>query len=166
MTDASFAAAGYLVLIEDDSNQKFTLLCKSYVPVAYGSKTFTQAEIKMSMYTKEFLAIYFAFKVFGHVFSGAPKSVIILPDNTAVTRFFQKLFPKPCGTLMTMSFISILSKPTSREHKTRQRLLILSKIGSKRQNYHEGSRECANPTNRNQCPISRSVTRRTNLLNY
>ena len=39
MTDASFGAAGYAVLVEDDPNQKFTSLRKSYAPVAYGSKT-------------------------------------------------------------------------------------------------------------------------------
>ena len=47
-TDASFGAAGYAVLIEDDPNQKFSSLRKSYAPVAYGSKTFTPAQIKMS----------------------------------------------------------------------------------------------------------------------
>ena len=70
MTDASFGAAGYAVLIEDDPNQKYTSLRKSYAPVAYGSKTFTPAQIKMSTYAKEFLAIYFAFKEFGHIFWG------------------------------------------------------------------------------------------------
>ena len=70
MTDASFGAAGYAVLIEDDPNQKYTSLRKSYAPVAYGSKTFTPAHIKMSTYAKEFLAIYFAFKEFGHIFWG------------------------------------------------------------------------------------------------
>ena len=49
MTHASFGAAGYAVLIEDDPNQKFTSLRKSYAPVAYGSKTFSPAGIKMSI---------------------------------------------------------------------------------------------------------------------
>ena len=89
MTDASFGAAGYAVLIEDNPNQKFTSLRKSYAPVAYGSKTFNPAQIKMSIYAKELLAIYFACKEFGHIFWGAPKPVIILTDNKAVTRFFQ-----------------------------------------------------------------------------
>ena len=38
MTDASFGAAGYAVLIKDDPNQKFTAIRKSNAPVAYGSK--------------------------------------------------------------------------------------------------------------------------------
>ena len=46
-TDASFG---------DDPNQKITSLRKSYAPVAYGSKTFTHVEKKMSIYAKEFLA--------------------------------------------------------------------------------------------------------------
>ena len=62
--------------------------------MAYGSKSFTPAQMKMSVYAKEFLAIYFLFKEFGHIFWGAPKQVIILTDNKAVTRFFQtKIIP-------------------------------------------------------------------------
>ena len=39
----------------------------------------------MSVYAKEFLAIYFAFKEFGHI----SPSVIIPIDNKLVTRFFE-----------------------------------------------------------------------------
>ena len=83
MTDASFGAAGYAVLIEDDPSQKFTSIRKFYPSVTYGSKTFTPAQIKMSIYAKKFLAIYFAFKEIWHIFWGAPKPVIILTDNKA-----------------------------------------------------------------------------------
>ena len=65
MTDACFGAAGYAVLIEDGTNQKFTPLRKSYAPVAYGAKPFTPAQINMSIYAKYFLAIYFAFSFLG-----------------------------------------------------------------------------------------------------
>ena len=68
--DAMFGAAGYAVLIEDDPSQKFVSPRKLYAPVAYGSKTFTPVQIRMSIYAKEFLAIYFAFKEF-RLFSGA-----------------------------------------------------------------------------------------------
>ena len=110
MTDASFGAAGYAVLIEDDPNQKFTSLRKSYASVAYGSKIFIPAQIKMSIYAKEFLAIYFAFKEFGHIFWGAPKPVIILTDNKAVTLFFQtKLIPpalwNACDYVIQFNFV-------------------------------------------------------------
>ena len=94
MIDASFPSARYAVLKEDDPNQKFTSFCKSYAPVAYGSKTFTPVHVKMSIYAKQFLAIYFAFKELGQIFWGAPKPVIILTDNKAVTRFLQtKIVP-------------------------------------------------------------------------
>ena len=94
MTDASFTAAGYAVLMEDDPLEKLTSTRKAYAPVAYGSKTFSPAQLKMSIYAKEFLAIFFAFKVFGHIFWGTPKPVIILTDNKSVTRFFQtKIIP-------------------------------------------------------------------------
>ena len=45
MTDASFTAAGYAILTEDDPNQKYTSVRKSYAPIAYGSKTFTPSHI-------------------------------------------------------------------------------------------------------------------------
>ena len=94
MTDASFTAAGYAVLIEDDPLEKYTSTRKAYAPVAYGSKTFSPAQLKMSIYAKAFLAIFFAFKEFGHIFWGTPKPVIILTDNKSVTRFFQtKIIP-------------------------------------------------------------------------
>ena len=94
MTDASFSAAGYAVLIEDDPLEKYTSTRKTFAPVAYGSKTFSPTQLKLSIYAKEFLAIFFAFKAFGHIFWGAPKPVIILTDNKSVTRFFQtKIIP-------------------------------------------------------------------------
>ena len=86
---ASFQAAGYAVLIEDDPNQKYTSTRKTYAPIAYGSKTYSPSQIKMSIYAKEFLAIYMAFKEFGHIFWGATKPVIIMTDSRSVTRFFQ-----------------------------------------------------------------------------
>ena len=96
MTDASFTAAGYAILTEDDPNQKFTSVKKSYAPIAYGSKTFIPSHLKMLKYAKEFLAIYYAFKDFGQIFWGIPKPVIILTDNKSVTRFFQaKIIPPP-----------------------------------------------------------------------
>ena len=50
----------------------------------------------MSIYAKEFLAKYYVFKEFGHIFWGTPKPVIILADNRSVTRFFQtKIIPSP-----------------------------------------------------------------------
>ena len=110
MTDASFTAAGYAILTEDDPNQKYTSVKKSYAPIAYGSKTFTPSQLKMSIYAKEFLAIYYAFKEFGHIFWGTPQPVINLTDNKSVTRFFQtKIIPPPlwnaCDFVIQFNFI-------------------------------------------------------------
>ena len=109
MTDASFSAAGYAVLIEDDPMEKYSSTRKAFAPVAYGSKTFSPAQLKMSIYAKEFLAIFFAFKEFGHIFWGNPTPVIILTDNKSVTRFFQtKIIPptlwNACDYVVQFSF--------------------------------------------------------------
>ena len=109
MTDASFQAAGYSVLIEDDPNSEYTSTRKTYAPIAYGSKTFSPSQMKMSIYAKEFLAIYMAFKDFGHVFWGATKPAIIMTDSKSVTRFFQtKMIPpslwNACGFVLQSNF--------------------------------------------------------------
>ena len=89
MTDASFQAAGNAALIEDDPNQKYTSTRKTYDPIAYGSKTYSPSQIKMSIDPKEFLAIYMTFKEIGRIFWGATTPVIIMTDSKSVTRFFQ-----------------------------------------------------------------------------
>ena len=110
MTDASFTAAGYAILTEDDPNQKYSSVKKLYAPIAYGSKTFTPSQLKMSTYAKEFLAIYYAFKEFGHIFWGAPKPITNLTDNKSVTRFFQtKIIPptlwNACDYVIQFNFV-------------------------------------------------------------
>ena len=65
MTDASFNAAGYALMTEDNPDQKIQSKRKTYAPVAFGSKVFTPAQIKYSIYAKEFLAIHYAFMEFG-----------------------------------------------------------------------------------------------------
>ena len=58
--------------------------------------TYSPSQIKMSIYAKELLAIYMAFKEFGHIFGGSTKPVIIMTDSKSVTRFFQtKIIPLP-----------------------------------------------------------------------
>ena len=89
MTDASFRSAGYALMIEDNPNQKIQSKRKTYTPVAFGSKIFSTAQLKMSIYSKEFLAIYMAFLEFAHISWEATKRTIVLTDNKSVTRFFQ-----------------------------------------------------------------------------
>ena len=89
MSDARFTAAGYAIMIEEETNQKLQSKRKTYAPVAFGSKTFNQTQTKMSIYAKEFLSIYFAFVEFGHLIWGNTFPVILFTDNRSVTRFFQ-----------------------------------------------------------------------------
>ena len=96
MTDAGFQAAVYAVSMEDDLNQKYNSTRKAYAPIAFGSKTYSPSQIKMSIYAKDFLTNYTAFKDFGHIFSGATKPMIIMTASKSVTRFFQtKMIPPP-----------------------------------------------------------------------
>ena len=89
MTDASFRNAGCALIIEDNPDQKIQSKRKTYAPVAFGSKIFSPAQLKMSIYSKEFLAIYMAFPEFAHILWEATKPTIVLTDNKSVTRFFQ-----------------------------------------------------------------------------
>ena len=89
MTDASFRSAGYALMIEDNPDQKIQSKRKTCAPVAFGSKVFTPAQLKMSIYSKEFLAIYMAFLEFAHILWETSKPTIVLTDNKSVTRFFQ-----------------------------------------------------------------------------
>ena len=89
MTDASFRSAGYALMIEDNPNQKIQSKRKTYATVAFGYKIFSPAQLKMSIYSKEVLAIYMAFLEFAHILWEATKPTIVLTDNKSVTRFFQ-----------------------------------------------------------------------------
>ena len=89
LTDASFRSAGYALMIEDNPNQKIQSKRKTYAPVAFGSIFFSPVQLKMSIYSKEFLAIYMAFLEFAHILWESTKPTIVLTDNKSVTRFFQ-----------------------------------------------------------------------------
>ena len=95
MCDASEHAAGYVLLIEDytETNDGPT---KSYAPVAFGSQRFTEGQMSLTMYAKEFLAMHLAFDEFAHILWGVKKPTIVMTDNKALTRFFQskRLPPK------------------------------------------------------------------------
>ena len=94
MTDANFKNAGYALMIEENTEEKISSVRKTYAPVAFGSKMFSPSQIKMSIYAKEFLAIYFAFMEYSHILWESTKPVVVLTDNKSVTRFFQtKIIP-------------------------------------------------------------------------
>ena len=89
MTDASFRSAVYALMIEDNPDQKLQSKRKTYATAAFGSKIFSCAQLKMSVYSEEFLAIYMAFLGFAHILWQATKPTLVLTDNKSVTCFFQ-----------------------------------------------------------------------------
>ena len=99
MAEASFRSAGYAPMIEDNPDQKIQSERETFAPAAFGSKVFSPAQRKMSLYSKEFLATYMAFREFAHILWEASKGSIVLTDNKSVTRFSrQKPFHHLCGT--------------------------------------------------------------------
>ena len=109
MTDASFRSAGYALMIENNPNQKIQSKRKTYAPVAFGSKIFSPAQLKMSIYSKGILAIYMAFLEFAHILWEATKPTIVLTDNKSVNRFFHtKAIPpaiwNACDYVLQFSF--------------------------------------------------------------
>ena len=99
LTDASFYAAGYVLMIEDYITDQTGKTHKTYVPVSFGSKIFTPTFLKLSIYAKEFLAVHFAFDNFAHILWGSTKPVLVLTDNRSLTRFFQaKTIPSSLWT--------------------------------------------------------------------
>ena len=89
MTDASFRSLGYALMIEDNPDKKIQSKRKTYAPFAFRSEIISPAQLKMSIYSKEFLAIYMAFLEFAHILWEATKPTIVLTDNKSVTRFFE-----------------------------------------------------------------------------
>ena len=109
MTDAGFRSARYALMIEDNPDQKSQSKRKTYVPVAFGSKVFSPAQLRMSIYSKGFLAIYMAFLEFAHILWETSKPTIVLTDKKSVTRFFQtKAVPpslwKACDYVLQFDF--------------------------------------------------------------
>ena len=109
MADASFRSARYALMIEENPDQKIQSKRKTYAPVAFGSKVFSPAQLKMSIYSKEFLSIYMAFLEFAHILWETPKPTIVLTDNKSVTRFFQtKAIPpslwNACDYVLQLNF--------------------------------------------------------------
>ena len=88
MTDASFRSAGYALMTEDIPDQKIQSKRKTCTPVAFGSKKFCPAQVKMCIYSKAFLAFYMAHVEFSHFLSEATEPKIVVTDNKSITRFF------------------------------------------------------------------------------
>ena len=90
MTDANEWAAGFALMIEDYTLNQDGKQTKSYAPVAFGSRKFTQGQYNLTTHAKEFLAVYLAFDSFAHILWGiVDKPVIVLTDNIALASFLQ-----------------------------------------------------------------------------
>ena len=57
MTDASFRSAGYVLMTEDNPDQKIQSKRKTYAPVAFGYEISFPAQFKVSIYSKEILTV-------------------------------------------------------------------------------------------------------------
>ena len=89
MADASFYAAGYVLMIEEYTTNEDNQELKVYAPVSFGSRIFHPNQLKLLIYAKEFLAVHFALDIFVNIIWGCKKPVLILTDNRSVARFFQ-----------------------------------------------------------------------------
>ena len=110
MTHANFRKSGDALMIEDNPDQRIQSGLKTYAPVAFGSKFFSPAQLKMLFYSEEVLAFYMASLEFAHILWEATKPTFVLTDNESVTRFFQtKAIPpafwKACDSVLQLNFI-------------------------------------------------------------
>ena len=88
MTDASFGSAGYALMIEDKQDQNIESKRRTYTLVAFGSDVFSPAQLKMSIFSKQFLATYMAVLASVQILREASKPTIVITDNKSVKRFF------------------------------------------------------------------------------
>ena len=88
LCDASYHGAGFVLMIEDYVQGSKKGERKTYAPVAFGTKLFNEAQLKFSIYYKEFLGLYFALDHFSHFIWGTEKPVIVLTDNKSLVQFF------------------------------------------------------------------------------
>ena len=73
LTDARFKSAGFALMIEDNPDQKIQSKRKTYAAVAFGSKIYSPAQLKMSIYSKDFWQTIWFFSSF-HTFCGKQQS--------------------------------------------------------------------------------------------
>ena len=66
MTDTSFKGAGYALMIEDNPDQKIQSKREMFAPVVFGSKIFSSAHLKRTIYSKKTLAFHMPFLEFAH----------------------------------------------------------------------------------------------------
>ena len=109
MTDAIFRSAGYALMIGDNPDQKIQSKKTIFALVAFGSEIFSPTQLKISIYSEKFLAIYMAFREFAHILWETSKPTIVLTDNKSVTRFFKTKSISPslwnaCDYVLQLNF--------------------------------------------------------------
>ena len=109
LCEVSYYSSGFVLMIEDNLEQKDGKKKQAYAPVSYGSQLFNASQLKMSTCCKEFLALYFALEYFSLFVWVAEKPVIISTDNKSSTEFFfnQSHFIQHCGFSWTESLPTI-----------------------------------------------------------
>ena len=95
LCDASNHETGFVLMVEDYIKTDKKGGIKTYAPVPFGSRLFNPAQLKFSIYYKEFLALYFALDHFSHYIWGSVKPVIWLTDNRSLTQYFQAKTIRP-----------------------------------------------------------------------
>ena len=105
--DASYHGTGFMLMVEDYAKTDNKGEMKTYASVSFGSRLFNTAQLKFSIYYKEFLALYFALDDFSHFIWGSSEPVIILTDNRSLKQFFQlRQFHLRSGTSWIVSWHS------------------------------------------------------------
>ena len=89
MTDASFRAPRYVLIIEENEDKKLLSKRKTFAPVAFRSRVFSPSQLKMSIHCKEILAIYHAILEYSHILWETTLPTRVKTPNRSVTRFFQ-----------------------------------------------------------------------------
>ena len=90
LTDASFKSTENDLMVEDNPDQEMQSKWNTYAPVAFGSTTLSGAQLKMSLKSKEFLAIYMAFLAFAHILWETTKLTIFLTYTKLLTNFSKR----------------------------------------------------------------------------
>ena len=92
--DASYHGTGFVLMVEDYLKENNSTELKTYAPVSFGSRLFNAAQLKFSIYYKEFPVLFFALDHFAHFLWSSSKPVIVLMDSRSITQFFQsKVIP-------------------------------------------------------------------------
>ena len=89
MTHASFRPSGYALMIEENDERKVLFKRNVFRTRRVRIMCFLTSTAKMSIYCKEFLAIYHAFPEYSHILWETTIPTLVLTDNRSVTRFFQ-----------------------------------------------------------------------------